>query len=324
MAGKRSKKPHPHVRRLRQGLETAVMRGFLGAAGLVPRRWHEALATRLGGLLADVMPLRRRVIDENLLIAFPEKSAAERRRLRRDTYIHTLLFTLELAYIRKADPAQIAAAVVEGGPGREHLEAMIASGQGFLIGCAHFGNWEWLGAWMALRTGRFGVVYKPMHNPGSEALAQELRGRFGMAIFSTRERVPRGLFGHLRKGGIVAILADQDARKGGTFYPFFGRPASTATGLASLAVRLGTPILPGFCLRDGLGRFSPVIFPPLYPDPQADPAAEEERLTRAYLACIEEVIRLAPAQYFWLHQRWKTRPKGEGAAQPGALCNLDQ
>jgi KDO2-lipid IV(A) lauroyltransferase len=149
-----------------------------------------------------------------------------------------------------------------------------------------------------------------MHNPDSDAIAVMLRERFGIKILSTRERTPRALFSLVRSGGVVAILADQDARHQGHFVPFFGKPASTATGLASLAMRLGAPILPAFCLREAPCRFRVKVYPPLYPNPDApDRAAEELRLTAGYLACVEDVVRLAPEQYFWWHRRWKTQPK---------------
>ena len=220
----------------------------------------------------------------------------------------TILFALELARLRHASPQEVSHAI-QSVEGREYLDNLFASKQGFIIACAHQGNWEWLGAWAALTYGNVGVVYKPMHNPRTERVAQALRHRYGTKIFSTRERIPRPLFAHIRGGGAVAILADQDARSQGRPFPFFGRLASTTTGLASLAIRLRVPVLPGFCLRDAPGKFRVIVYPPLWPDPQAEREAEEARITQAYLGCVEKVIRRAPDQYFWWHQRWKTQPQ---------------
>jgi KDO2-lipid IV(A) lauroyltransferase len=228
---------------------------------------------------------------------------------------------LELARLRQATAREVREAVVLEPGDLRYQEELLATGRGYLMASAHVGNWEWLGAWTALTYGRVGVVYKPMHNPRTDAIAQDLRQRFGLKIFSTRERVPRELFAHIRGGGSAAILADQDARRRGRFIPFFGHPASTSVGLASLALRLRVPILPGFCVRDERGRFRIKLYPPLWPDPRAEHAAEEERLMNAYHRCLEDVIRQAPEQYFWWHRRWKTQPR-PAAPQPNAECEV--
>lgn len=286
-----------------------MLRLFFGALGRLPAAWHDPLAEACATLLGW-LPLRRAVLEENLNIAFGTEDSAARKRRVRGIYVHTIHFALELARLRFASADEVTRAVRLPQEAVEIVDALHAQQRGYIIGCAHQGNWEWLGAWYSLTWGRFGVVYKPMHNPDSDAVARQLRERFGIKILSTRERVPRGLFSLVRSGGVVAILADQDARSGGRFVPFFGKPASTATGLASLALRLNAPILPGFCLREGPCRYRVKVYPPLIPDPAApDREAEEMRLTAAYLACVEDVIREAPEQYFWWHRRWKTQPK---------------
>jgi KDO2-lipid IV(A) lauroyltransferase len=308
------KQKHSAWRRVRQGMESLLLRLFLGLLGRLPVGWHAPLARGVAALFSRVMPLRRGVLDENLDIAFGEQPEAERRRLIGGIYRHTVHFALELARMRRASAEEIRAALHLPHDGQEYLDELLASGRGFIIACAHIGNWEWMGAYYALACGKIGVVYKPMHNADADAVARALRERFGIQILSTRDRVPRALFSLIRAGGAVAILADQDARREGRFVPFFGKPASTAPGLASLAIRLGVPILPGFGLREGPCRFRVKLYPPIVPDPAADPAAEELRLTAQYMARVEDVTRLAPEQYFWWHRRWKTQPKREAEA----------
>lgn len=297
-------------------MESLSLRLFFGLLGRVPVAWHGVLARRLAAFYIRFFPMRRGVLLENLDTAFGAQGGAERRRLVRGIYESTILFALELARLRFASPAEVCAAVRMPPEDQAIADALDATGRGFLAGCAHHGNWEWMGAWCALTRGKFGVVYKPMHNPDSDAVARALRERFGITILSTRERVPRELFRLVRGGGMVAILADQDARREGRFLPFFGKPASTAMGLASLAVRLGVPIVPAFCLREGPGRFRIKLYPPLEPVDAAGREDEELRLTAAYLACIEDAIRLAPEQYFWWHRRWKTQPREQGTKAP--------
>jgi KDO2-lipid IV(A) lauroyltransferase len=311
----KSTPPTPYAALLRAArlrLEAVGARLLFALLGRLPMRAHATLARALTALLRR-LPLRRAVVRQNLALAFPGLPPTRERALLAGIYQNTILFALELARMRRATPAQIAAQVDCDAAIIRQLDELKQAGTGFIIGCAHIGNWEWLGAWYALTRGRFGVVYKPMHNPSTDAFARQLREQFGTVIFSTRDRLPRGLFAHLRGGGAVAILADQDARKSGRFFPFFGHPASTATGLASLATRLDLPLLPGFCLRQPGGRFKVVIYPPLRPAAAARASeaarqAEEDRLTQYYLSCVEDIIRRAPEQYFWWHRRWKTQP----------------
>jgi len=115
----------------------------------------------------------------------------------------------------------------------------------------------------------------------------------------------------LKNGGIVGCVLDQNARrKEGVFVPFFGRQASTITNLALLARRTGAPVVPLYTYRDGdIHRI--VIEKPMLHDKLDD--AEEDVLERtaAYTQWIEKVVRLYPQQWTWLHNRWRTRPKGE-------------
>jgi KDO2-lipid IV(A) lauroyltransferase len=118
----------------------------------------------------------------------------------------------------------------------------------------------------------------------------------------------------LKAGGVIAILLDQNAsRHEGVFVPFFGRVASTSRSIAVLALRTGTPILPVFIRREGAGRHRATLGEPL-----AWPAANDideavVELTMACNAAIEAAIREAPAQWLWIHDRWRTRPPGEAA-----------
>lgn len=234
------------------------------------------------------------------------------RRLSRQVLQNTVQFGLELARMARARPEEILQAVQCDPHDRHWLQQIRSERRGCLLVSAHIGNWEWLGAWYSLTYGDLGVVAKPMHNPRSERLIRRIRQRFGIRRFSTRDRLPRALMEHLRAGGIAAILPDQDARRQGAFIPFFGRAASTATGPAALAIRLGVPMVPGFLLREAPARFRLVLGHPMHPQPGADPRTEEIRLMREYHGQLENVIRRAPAQYFWWHRRWKTRPPRAG------------
>ncbi|MEN6626185.1 MAG: lysophospholipid acyltransferase family protein [Candidatus Sumerlaeia bacterium] len=289
-------------------IEYASLRLAVWVLGLVPPRRHEAAARAIAWVLS-LFPWRRGVLEENLATALGPLDPARRRELTMGIIRHSVGLALELAWMRRLDPAAIAGTVDIDPAARERIERCRAAGKGVILACGHLGNWEWLAAWYAQTAGPVGVVYKPMHNARTDEFITGLRARFGLEAFSTREPSQRRLVTYLKRGGAVGILSDQDARRRGRFVEFFGRPASTATGMATLAIRLGTPIVPSFCLRDGTGRLRAIVGEPLWPDPGADPEAEELRLLRGYHEALERAILQDPAQYFWWHRRWKTKPK---------------
>jgi KDO2-lipid IV(A) lauroyltransferase len=91
----------------------------------------------------------------------------------------------------------------------------------------------------------------------------------------------------------------------GVFVPFFGVPASTSRGLALISMRTGAPVLPMFIRRMGDGRHRVEADPMIDAPPDGDVVA----YTAAFNRCIERAIRRAPEQWFWMHNRWKTRPE---------------
>ena len=294
-------------------VEYVAFRCLVGLLGRLPQTWHGPLARFVARALGPLIPFRRKVLAQNLRIAFGELAPRELKRHIRDIREQSVLFVLETARMVRASPREIDRAIVNPEETKQRCEELRRGGKGHLIACAHMGNFEWLGAWYALTYGRLGLVSKPIHNTRINAFMRRRREAFGIRLFSTRARLPRELVRCLREGGVVAILSDQDAGRRGPFIPFFGRPASTALGMGSLAIRFNVPILFAFCVREGPCRFRIKLPETLVPDPDADPEAEERRLMDAYHRLLEEVIREAPGQYFWWHRRWKSRPKPTSA-----------
>ncbi len=288
---------------------------MVGLFGRLPRAWYGPLARFIARALAPLIPFRRKVLAQNLRIAFGELEPRELKLLVRDIHEQSVLFALETARLVHASPEEIERAIVNTEETKQRCEELRRGGKGHLIACAHMSNFEWLGAWYAHTIGNLGLVTKPIHNIRINAFLRRLHKSCGIRDLSTRARMPRELVQCLRQGSVVAILSDQDAGRRGPFIPFFGRPASTALGMASLAIRFNVPILVAFCVREGPCRFRIKLPETLVPDPNADPRAEELRLMRAYHRHLEEVIREAPGQYFWWHRRWKSRPKPASATE---------
>jgi KDO2-lipid IV(A) lauroyltransferase len=162
-----------------------------------------------------------------------------------------------------------------------------------------------MGSYFARHGYRLNVIAKPIHNPRVETEVARTRRACGFDILYTGEGLKPGLR-HLRDGGILAIVADQDARQAGLPVPFFGVPASTALGPVVFARLAKAPILPVFPIRVGPTRHRCCCYPPIWPVTGESRLAAFERMTHAHVAALEDFIKKHPEQYFWFHRRWKT------------------
>lgn len=271
------------------------------------------MGRRLGDAAFTVLGQRRHVALGNLATAFPLLGSAEIRRLCRRSFQHLGMMTLELCRLLSYPLDRTwPALIIEG---REHLDGVVARyGRGLVL-TAHLGNWEYLPAAVASVVDReLAIVVRPLTPAWLNTLSEVIRTKAGVEVIAKRGAL-RSVMSALRHGKIVGILLDQNAtRSDGVFVSFFGRPASTSKGLAVLALRTATPILPIFVRRDPEGRHRVVVEPPIEPDgtPLSDEAVVT--LTAECARRVEAAIRRSPDQWFWVHRRWRTRPADVRAA----------
>ncbi|MCY1018699.1 lysophospholipid acyltransferase family protein [Pyxidicoccus sp. MSG2] len=282
---------------------------------------RDALA-RFVGNLAYTLGIRRRVAMENLAMAMPEKSEAERREIARGAYINMARVVVESLPGGERLPPDWAEQGVEGGEAWEALKAHVATGKGALMVTAHFGNWELLGEMLI----RWGI---PM-----TALVRPLKGALNTRIAVNRVRVgagliyPRGaileVLGAVKRGESPLMLLDQALpAKAAVFVPFFGKLASTTPAMAVAAKRTGAPVFVVMGVRNGRGgarlrlEVEGPILPPA-PGESEDPLTEH---TARVTAALERCIRKYPDQWMWLHRRWKYPP--EPAAAGKAVAALE-
>ncbi len=261
-------------------------------------------AEGLGRLWYRLTPGRRRIVHENLRIAFGEAAddAARRRLARRSCGALGRVF----AEAAIADRLLRRRGVIRYEGDWEAFDADVAAGRGGLIVTGHVGNWE-LGAWSVRARGvALDVMARRLDNPVLENLMTRRRGGAGQVVGKAGGL--RDLVRRIRGGRWIAMLADQNAGRHGIFVPFFGLAASTHPTPAILAVRMDVPLYLGACLRRADGSGFDVHLQRLQP-PAEGPRGERVRnLLAAVTHCLERQIQRAPEQYNWAHRRWKTRP----------------
>ena len=191
--------------------------------------------------------------------------------------------------------------------GLEHLDRASEEGKGIILLSGHIGNWELLGAYLALKGYPLSVVGRSLNNRRLDRLLVAHRERFGLRNIA-RGKATRQILRALRRGEMVGFLMDQDTKIAGTFVDFFGRPAYTPTGPVTLALKLGTPIVPVAIHREQDDTYHLVVRPPIELA-RTDDGTEDERINTAICSKIlEDFIREHPAQWVWMHSRWKTKP----------------
>lgn len=275
-----------------------------GVLSLLPLTWCAWIGRFCGGLAHLFMGRARRLALSNLEVAFGrEHDEAWRRRTSRAHFRslgQNLLCGLKLPLMTEA---QIAARVtVEG---MEHARAVETAGHPLLYAVCHLSCWELLTQSPSLFVSgkNPGSIYQPLANPFLDAHVKQRRQKLGYTLYDRSEGFA-GPMKHVReKRGAIGVLVDQHAGDKGTWCPFFDRLASTTSLPALMSMRCRAPLLPLAVYDDGPGRWRMVCYPPVNSG-EAKPTVEG--LTAMLNIAVELMVRRAPHNWFWVHNRWKT------------------
>jgi len=265
--------------------------------------WAEKrlIARGLGWLTFHFIRIRRRVVFTNLRLCFPEKSADEIHALARAHYDALALGLFEVCAGWWAPKADLPACRVVG---LEHLQQALTRGHGALLLTAHFTTLEICGRLMS-EAHLMGGLYRDPNNPVIAHLMRGQRSRHMSPAVHFDDL--RGLVRALRGNSAIWYAPDQGKRtKSSEILPFFGVPAITNTATSKIAEMTGCAIVPFFAKREADHSYTLTLLPALENFPTSDTAADAIRINRL----IEEHVRLAPEQYFWVHKRFKARGPG--------------
>ncbi len=250
----------------------------------------------------------------NLRLAFgEEKSERELAALARECYRHFGLCMAEFIRLPAMSAEEIQALAELRGS--EHIDAALADGRGAILLTGHLGNWELTGSRIAAAGYPLSVIARAQRDSAITEYVRETRETMGMRVLH-RDVAVRASLKALRRNELVGILMDQNAGEDGIFVDFFGHLASTAPGAAAFALRTDAAVLPTFGWRNADGTHTVQVYPAVRLIRSGDHESDLRENTARYTKVIESQIRLHPAQWFWLHKRWKARPPHEGMASP--------
>ena len=295
------------------GSDTALARagarlllGLLWALHWLPLGWQAALGRALGRLLYWVGGPRRRVARRNLELCMPELPAPQREALVREHFGWLGRSLLERGLLWYAPPQRLKALIqVEG---EVHFAQQHPGPVMWLV--PHFLALDVAGAATQLFQGRWvGSIYQRQSNAVLDAAMRRGRLRHGGGEVFARSEKALPLVRAIKRGAVFFNLPDMDfGRRETAFVDFFGVPAATLLAPARMAASLKMTVQPVVAQMLPGGQGYRVRFLPPWTDfPSGDELADTRRIN----AWIEQEVRQLPAQYLWVHRRFKTRPRGE-------------
>ena len=305
----------PPAKQLRRAVRSALIRSAVRLASLLPLPGALALGALLGRLGWAVARRTRRLALSHLALALPELPEEARRAVARASFLHLARAAMEAVAARHIDP-MLERYVTFAGDGERMLQEARAAGKGAVVVTGHLGNWELFARRIGRAVGPAVTIARPSWDSRIDEMVAAFRQQAGVTTIWRREDKASGraILKAFRQGMVFGILIDQDTGVEGVFVPFFGRLAWTPRGAADLALRFGVPVFVAWTRRRGPGwkdgyvlEVEKVAYDPDPPDREAEVASVTARCT----ARLEAAIRRSPAEWVWMHERWKRRPPAE-------------
>ncbi|MFM2427180.1 MAG: hypothetical protein RL707_1006 [Pseudomonadota bacterium] len=281
---------------------SALGLGVLSGLGYLPLSWLRALGAGLGQVLLVAIPSRRRVVQTNLRVCFPHLSEAERDALTRQTFVHFAQAWLDRSWLWHRSAACIQSRVQLTGE-----VAALSDEVPTVLFAPHFMGLDV--GWTALTLNlplHFTTIFTPQSNAAVDAWVAKGRQRFGNVRLFRREDGVKPIVSALRQHALLYLLPDMNfGPSESIFVPFYGEPAATVPSLSRFSKLGRARVVPVITRMTETGY--EVVVHPAWRDFPTDDAEADTALMNQRL---EGFINTMPAQYFWVHKRFKTRPSG--------------
>ena len=297
----------PLLTRITDRLAYAAVRVVICVIQSLPRSTCERCARSCADLLANRVKIRRSVVRDNLRQAFPEWTPAQAREAARGMWEHLLLMVVEIAHAER---------VIRKTTWRRYLrfhdmEKMVRllwADRPKVILSGHYGNFDLAAFLFGVFGFRIYSVARELDNPLLDRFVTRFRESRGQRILPKKGSAPDVAL-VLEDNGAIGLLGDQAAGPRGCWVDFFGRPASVHKAIGVFALSSSAPIMVcSATRRRGLFDYDLRI------DGVADPAAggpevaDVKAVSQWYTSLLEMAIRRGPAQYWWVHRRWRGSP----------------
>lgn len=280
-------------------------RSFVACLQALPLRGVARIG-RAGGAVAFWLDARhRRVAVRNLTMCFPEKSATEIRAIAKENFRR-----LGENYLSAIKTAAMTAEELKPHFKFIGVEKILppttaANARSLVVAIGHFGNFE-----LYARFGQYvpgfqcATTYRALRQPSLNRLMQAMREKSGCLFFERRTDAAALKAAMGEKNLLLGLLADQHSSIGGVRLPFFGHECSTNAAPAVFALRYDCPLHTGICYRVGLAQWE-IEAGAEIPTREAGHPRPTEAIMADVNRALETAIRRDPANWFWVHNRWK-------------------
>jgi KDO2-lipid IV(A) lauroyltransferase len=295
---------------MKEWIEYAAVWVILKGLGVLPRPLARSFASGMMCIFYALLPRLRKTAETNLRIAFPEWGDIQRKKVIRGMLRNLGWMAAEFVRLPKYSKKNIEQIVALDG--HENFLEGQRRGKGVLYLTGHIGAWELSSFAHALYGFPLHYMARRIDNQKIDALVNRYRCLPGNRPIFKNESA-RVMLKALKEAGTVGILADQNTMPGeAVFVDFFGKQASTTTGIARVALHTDAAVVPGYAVWDeAIGKYRLRFEPPVELIRTGDMERDVVENTQKFTKVIEDIIRKYPDQWVWVHGRWNTRPKGE-------------
>ena len=190
--------------------------------------------------------------------------------------------------------------------GLEYLDAAYKQNKGVIIATGHFGNWEMLGAALALLQYPILSITRKQNNGAMDRFINDYRKMVGQkVVYNHGENSMLAICRILKEKKLLGVLYDQDTGKDGIHLAIFGKACVVPPGAAELSRLMGSAILPCFIHNNEDGTMTVNFYPPLFTPKTADRKADVSGIMKELVVILEQEIIKYPSMWFWVHDRWK-------------------
>ena len=257
----------------------------------------------LGTFLFYVIPIRKKVVVENLKIAFPDYDETQIKKIARANYISFAITLIEMFHIPKLKKEALHNYVLC--KDLDLIKEKHNAGKGVVLLTAHFGNWEIGAVSVGSQLGiPIHTLAKPQRNKYVSRWLDKMRASFGNKVILLGVSV-RELYKTILQGGIIGIVGDQRGPETSIRVKFFNQNTAVYTGTAEIAVKNRTPILVVLVVRSEDCLYEAVVQEIRVDYDNLSKEESVEFINQSYVNILEKTVIRYPDQWFWMHKIWK-------------------
>ncbi|MEO8886943.1 MAG: lysophospholipid acyltransferase family protein [Mucilaginibacter sp.] len=276
---------------------------FLYLISLLPFWILYLIADFLFVVLYYLVGYRRKVTQENLRNAFPEKTQKEREHIEKEYYKYLADLIVETVKMISISKAEMQRRVVPTNP--EIIQHYFDRGKSISAVAGHYCNWEWAGSEFSIANPLF-IIYKPLNNKLFDEFFKKVRAKFGGVPISMKQTL-RTMLQHKNELTVTVFAGDQTPVREDTNYftDFLNQPTAVFLGIEKIAKMIDSVVIFYDMRRVKRGYYTYTIVPLTENAKETAP----HEITNAHVKYLESMINREPQYWLWSHRRWKFKPE---------------